>query len=68
VKLLTILERVDPKPVGVEELPVRAVVLTAYRNRSSGLSAGRSAGRTFHVHPFRRWLLTGRMPAIWSAT
>ena len=39
VKLLTILERVDPKPVGVEELPVRAVVLTAYGDRSSGRPA-----------------------------
>jgi hypothetical protein len=27
--LLTILERVDPKPLGVEELPALAVVLEA---------------------------------------
>jgi hypothetical protein len=29
VQLLTILERVDPKPLGVEELPALAVVLEA---------------------------------------
>jgi hypothetical protein len=40
VQLLTILERVDPKPVGAEQLPALAVVLTAYRDRSSSLSEG----------------------------
>jgi len=30
--LLTFVERVDPKPSGVEELPALVVVLTAYRD------------------------------------
>jgi hypothetical protein len=34
VQLLTILERVDPKPVGVEELPALAVVLGLASSRS----------------------------------
>ena len=39
-------------------VPIVLGLLTAYRDRRSGLSAGRSFGRTFHGHPFYRCVET----------